>query len=367
MNINEQIKDLKLIDNCYAGSIELPCWAAYNLPGAKNHNGIVTINLGQPYSDKPHKILEANIKAIAYLIDNAAQQQEAILQTLLLQYPKWQPDYGYSKEDAAHFMPDVKSVEDFKQLIVLSQIHVLPLEKDGVAYIGYEFNTTWDVEHGMGCMYHKHRLIDFGLAESSFMLSIAQSDLDTDAIKQNNNLIFDKVKVQQALYQFTVNGFKDRLISNPEIKDIYALAYDFDVFANMIHLSLNTLQDHEATLAECKSLSYRKNSLATPEGLSALKFAPGNYKHCCFATIQPLSTAEHEQLQALGANKQDEADKEKWQQNRDALTEAVSEIIALYSKGEEVKLLPIVADLYVIAMAHDETLEEAATRIKKYL
>jgi hypothetical protein len=184
MIILHQIKDLKLVENAYEGSINLPCWVGYNLPEGEPFTGAVRINIGQAYTEQPHVITEADAKAIEYLLAHAEQQQQAILAALAEQYPKWQPDYGYSLEDAPRFMPDVHSVEDFKKLLVLSCVHILPIAHKGSAYFGYEFNTQWDVEHGMGCMFHEGRMVDFGLAESSFMLWKAQSDLEQHSADQ---------------------------------------------------------------------------------------------------------------------------------------------------------------------------------------
>ena len=53
------------------------------------------------------------------------------------------------------------------------------VEKDGIAYVGYEFGCIWDDEHGLGVMTHKTRIIDFGGADSSFLTWIARKDLPT--------------------------------------------------------------------------------------------------------------------------------------------------------------------------------------------
>ena len=74
-------------------------------------------------------------------------------------------------------MPDVENIEQFKDLIGLSQIHLLNVSKDNVAYVGYEFGCNWDDEHGLGFMTHKDRIIDFGGADTSFMAWVAEEDL----------------------------------------------------------------------------------------------------------------------------------------------------------------------------------------------
>jgi hypothetical protein len=367
IKISSKVKNLKHVDNRLEGTVKLPCWADYNLPDGKKYDGKVQLNIGEFLEEKPHEMTEAEAKAIAYLLANYEQQQSVILAKLLEEYPKWQPDYGYSPEDALLFMPDVISTDDFKKSIVLSQIHILPVEHEGVAYYGYEFNTHWDEEHGMGCMFHKDRLVDFGLAESSFVIWRAQSDKDAQAPKPDTGLLFDPEKIKAALYQFTVKGFKQRVAEKPDLKDIYALAYDFDLVYNRVHLSLNSLEDHAITMAEYKELSYMKDTISTEEGIKEVKYSPGDFRHCAFDTFKPLSEAEDAPFQALFAAEETPENTEKRDRNYDALAEAITETLAIYAKGEEVKLLPITPDVYFIAANHDEPYLEAAARIKKYL
>lgn len=45
---------------------------------------------------------------------------------------------------------------------------VLSVEKDGEAYIGFEFGCPWDREHGLGVMTHAGRVVEVGQADTSF-------------------------------------------------------------------------------------------------------------------------------------------------------------------------------------------------------
>jgi hypothetical protein len=73
--------------------------------------------------------------------------------------------------------PDFHTAEQLKNLIGLSQIHLLNVSKDEVAYVGYQFGCSWDDEHGLGFMTHKDRIIDFGGADKSFLTWIAKEDV----------------------------------------------------------------------------------------------------------------------------------------------------------------------------------------------
>jgi hypothetical protein len=367
MEILKQMKNLKLVDNAYEGTINLPCWIGYDLPDDKPFTGEVRIIIGQSYTEQPYVITEADAKAIEYLLANAEAQQQAILTELAVKYPKWQLDYGYSPQDAAQFMPDITSMDDFKKLIVLANIHILPIAQNGSSYFGYEFNAQWDVEHGMGCMFHEGRIVDFGMAESSFVLWKAQNDLDAQTPKPPSNIVFDKARVQAELYQFTVKGFKTYVAEKAGIKDIYALAYDFDTVYNMVHLSLNSLEDHGTTMSEYKDLSYMKDKLTTEEGLKEVKYGPGNFRHCAFDTFNPLNEQEKAAWEALYVADETPENSEKREENRVALYEAITETLAFYARGEEVKLLPITSDFYFIAVSYGESVVEAEARIQPYV
>jgi hypothetical protein len=366
--ILQEIKELKLEDNAYTGKVNLPSWKDYTLEGETPNNGIINIRIGQAYADDVHSITTADVNGVAGVLGWAENHQKLILEKLLEVYPQWQKDYGYSEEEAKQFMPNVTSIEEFKKLIKLANIHVLPVEHEGIAYIGYEFNCHWDVEHGMGAMFHDKRMVELGMAESSFMNSIAERDKDAHKPKSGieADLVFDKISIQQALYSFTVEGFKNRVKDKPEAKNIYAFAYDFDLTNNILHLSMNTISDHEKTIKEYKDVSYMQDSLNSDAGMHEIKFHPGYYKHCAFEDFIPLTVEQSTQMQKW-AEEDSEESLQKRKYNTDTLAEAFSEILAIYSKGEEIKLLPLVDNFYVCAIEHDEMLTNAEERIKKYL
>jgi hypothetical protein len=65
-------------------------------------------------------------------------------------------------------MPVLQNPSDLKPLMGLSTVHIGDVEKDGFAYIGFEFGCNWEEEHGLGVMTHKDRIIEVGDAETAF-------------------------------------------------------------------------------------------------------------------------------------------------------------------------------------------------------
>ena len=84
-----------------------------------------------------------------------------------------QPDYGYDEEEKEQYMPDVNSLEEFKNLIGLSFVHLIDEEKEGLGYVGFEFGCEWDPEHGLGVMTYKNEVVELGGADTAFLTWIA--------------------------------------------------------------------------------------------------------------------------------------------------------------------------------------------------
>ena len=61
-------------------------------------------------------------------------------------------------------MPDICAPQELSELLELQNIYIL----DG-AKIDFEFSCSWDMEHGLGLMTHKGKVINIGEVEVAFM------------------------------------------------------------------------------------------------------------------------------------------------------------------------------------------------------
>jgi hypothetical protein len=179
------IPNIKLVDDKFEGKISLPIWkdfqnkqGAYgSLDESRISNGEFGISIGGDMVVDYPMIKIEHINAYDYLTIHSEQVQNSILTRLLTDYKNLQTEYGYDEYEAKEFMPDVGKIEQFKRLIGLSQIHIMEISKDNIAYVGYEFGCSWDDEHGIGFMTHKDRIIEFGGADTSFLTWVAKKDL----------------------------------------------------------------------------------------------------------------------------------------------------------------------------------------------
>jgi hypothetical protein len=113
---------------------------------------------------------------IEYLENNQMKILESILTALMKAYPEWQKRYDYSEKEKSDFMPDIKEIKDFADLLSPGSIYITSVFSENIPYIGYLFSCSWDSEHGLGVMTHKDCIIEIGGADTSFSIWIAEED-----------------------------------------------------------------------------------------------------------------------------------------------------------------------------------------------
>ncbi|MBB5057595.1 hypothetical protein HDF16_002301 [Granulicella aggregans] len=121
----------------------------------------------------------SEIASVFWVIENEALISEALISSLVKKYPVLQKQYGFSDDEEAKLMPDVKSADDFRSLIGLSSVNIHQVQKDGTPYAGFEFGCAWDDEHGLGVLMHGTRTVEIGGADTAILLWIAEEDART--------------------------------------------------------------------------------------------------------------------------------------------------------------------------------------------
>jgi hypothetical protein len=116
------------------------------------------------------------IALVQWAVDHEAPVSEALLSSLLAEYPSLQDSYGYGDEERAYYMPDVATVAELRSLIDLQAVYVHQVSKAGRPYIGFEFACRWDDEHGLGVLMHGDRTVEIGGVDTAILLWIAEGD-----------------------------------------------------------------------------------------------------------------------------------------------------------------------------------------------
>ena len=176
--------------DAWEGEDVLPSWAGFQSRGGaytsrsskRPSTGKVDVRVGLPGlvddDDDPAPPGAEQVAAYKYLKDHEQEVAKAALKAIFDKYPEFQGIYGddFDEDDAAAALPDLKSPQDLRKLIGLGIVHVLPVAKAGVAYVGFELGCTWDDEHGLGVMLHRDRVIKVGGADTSFLEWVAKGD-----------------------------------------------------------------------------------------------------------------------------------------------------------------------------------------------
>ncbi|NER15092.1 hypothetical protein GWK08_16680 [Leptobacterium flavescens] len=163
-----EIQPNTIIGEDYDGWINLSAWRGFesrngfygSKDSEKESDGTIKTHIIGESADSAHVLSQAQFNAIKFLKKNSELVRDSLLNGLLSDYPN-------AKEIYEDFMPEINSVEDYKNNLGVAFLHIMDSEKEGYAYIGFELGCSWDNEHGVGVMMHKDRVVKIGLAEES--------------------------------------------------------------------------------------------------------------------------------------------------------------------------------------------------------
>ncbi len=185
----EVISTLEELNKHFTTMQSRPAWERYdalenilNLPQWKPYfPDMEPLDISFCGDDPPLALSPAHENSLSFLLTHGAQMLDSILTRLLAEYPQLQEDFGYSEEEKGEYMPDVTTKEELCKLLTPCRIQLIPIEKDGLSYMGVAFDCTWDEEHALGVMMHKTRVVDMGGEDTSFLSWIAKRDLEKES------------------------------------------------------------------------------------------------------------------------------------------------------------------------------------------
>jgi hypothetical protein len=124
------------------------------------------------------------VRSLESLPDVAAALLADAMVRMRTYYDSLRPKYAAFARRAPSFMgdPDIAmpvwpDANTFVRLHKLQKLFVLPIEREGKAYIGFSFRPTWEPEHGLGLMTHGARVISIGHGDESFAFDAAEDDV----------------------------------------------------------------------------------------------------------------------------------------------------------------------------------------------
>ncbi|MFI6013406.1 DUF6985 domain-containing protein [Streptomyces sp. NPDC051243] len=141
-----------------------------------------------PEGREDHPLDDAEIASAAWVVDHLP----ALLTALR---PAVRAHHGALQPEGEEVRREEPSLED---LLGISALYVHPVARNGIPYVGVEFDCSWDEEHGLGVLMHGTRVVDVGGADTAFQLRIAEQDaadprtgLDDDLIGHWSSAPFD--------------------------------------------------------------------------------------------------------------------------------------------------------------------------------
>ena len=127
------------------GRILLPAWENWR----KKEDEAIRLDFGGDRMDEGQELTESYRTALSYLFED---------------------DPGLAG------LPCPQTAEDLMGEIWLEEVHILPVEREGLCYIGYAFGCRWD-QDGLGVMTHGRRVVEAGGRDTSLLCWLAEDDL----------------------------------------------------------------------------------------------------------------------------------------------------------------------------------------------
>lgn len=177
--------ELSLKDELWwEAELRLPSWADYQSRlgeyGSKDKRepsdgSVVLIFAPEGRGIEPLK--EQEMRLVKWFEQNESIVSEQVKLALI----RWcSPD---SQERTSRFdfdddFPAIATEDDLKRNVGLYAVNIHQVNSDGVPYLGYEFGCEWDDEHGAGVLMHGTKVVSVGLADTAFLLWIAELDAE---------------------------------------------------------------------------------------------------------------------------------------------------------------------------------------------
>lgn len=178
---NSNIPGLSWDEFYWQGEVNLPSWAgtqarggAYGAVDSSSPSvGIYSLMLEPEDGEQPAYFQEM---AYEYLLKNENIIYKKVIEALLKKYPDWYSIFNEYVAESGEEMPKSMDSLLIAKHTGIANVHILPVEHEGMGYIGFELGCSWDKEHGIGVMLHGDRIIDVGGADTAFLSWIAERD-----------------------------------------------------------------------------------------------------------------------------------------------------------------------------------------------
>ena len=161
----------------WEGIVNLRTWIGFQMPrvgqaaASSPLSSDRAINLRvEWYGRDPVPPSSEQSAGFAYLLLHEGLVTDSVLTAIFEQYPQIREHIlnDYPHASIAH-LPEITHPEQLRPLLGIPTVHVLVASRDGMAYVGFEFDPVWENDHGIGVMTHGSHLVEIGPAETAFL------------------------------------------------------------------------------------------------------------------------------------------------------------------------------------------------------
>ena len=168
VNLGSRRDPLEMVE----ATIALKAWDGYLVKRWENGKAISDGTVKLHFACNTHSTpdeWQAEIDAYNYLVQNQYEIRDGIIRSLIDKFD-WLREY-YDLDPADNtglpdITPDNQNDIDLRPFIGPETVSILEQTRDGMAYLEWHLNCTWDVEHGVAVVTHKERVIDLDRGET---------------------------------------------------------------------------------------------------------------------------------------------------------------------------------------------------------
>lgn len=139
----------------------------------------VRIDFGGDRPDEGQELTESYHTALAFLVTAQEPMKKILLSAIARHLADLEEEMlGDSLEDDFDLpgIPHIAELSDLMGEVQLEEVHILPVEKDGLCYMGYVFACSWDPD-GMGIMTHGDRIVEIGSRDTALLCWLCEDDI----------------------------------------------------------------------------------------------------------------------------------------------------------------------------------------------
>jgi hypothetical protein len=189
--------------------VRLEAWDGYLVKHRENGraiaDGTIVLDFACTSVSAPED-WKTQVAAYHRLLEEQWGIRDSILKYFLANFDTLKEEYYLDPDDD----PDVPRITDFnrsdfdlRRFIGPRSVSITEYEKDGIPYLEWFFNCTWDEEHGLAAVTHGTRVIDLDRGETDIYKIFADNGTLEQELKESEKYVGMRgTKPQKPWWQF---------------------------------------------------------------------------------------------------------------------------------------------------------------------